>query len=486
MSSLTQLHIEKLESLSADQIMVLARINQGLSDEQIAEQLQLRPAKVASLLTGIYTSLQCESGSPEECRISAARIYHQYGLERVPKSSIRHAESPDSDMEPDEGGPEMNEEATKAVLSEPVIEIASENLITPPPAPPRIDIASMVAKILQLSERRKEFLRYVVDDMTDEQIAQKMGLSKASPSAMFSSMCSDLGISLDLPRDKRRIYLKAAALRIVERVSESDSLLEAVAAEYPLKEVANRPQRPRPCKDIRPAFSDADMEQVVIKISRLTGRTREMMQCIAKDLDAATELRIAESSAGMYKNKLYSSLGLPSSLGSKERKRIVKEAYHRLLRQGRPTQTPGPALKPDPEQPAKEPVVPEKPAIIESIKNVVQEPQQPVEEPAAEPLKTESYHEPVELVRAAPARTPALNGHAAPISSYGPGVPIVLVDPDTILDVEVVSGRHETGLIASHIVRCKRAGFRPEIVVVYPTNDPNVTQSHLVFVKRQR
>jgi len=206
--------------------------------------------------------------------------------------------------------------------------------------------------------------------------------------------------------------------------------------------------------DVAPSAIGVEISAIVAKLDRLSPRKKEVVNCVAADMsndEIARELELSPSSVVTMMSTIYAELGVPRNVSPSTRRQYVKAAVLRLRGS-----------------------VEESDAVLKEIQ----------ERPAA---KGNGVH-PVRKERVAPhAPHVGANGknHADSAPHYGSGVPVMLSDPTTIVDIEVVSAEHESGVLASHIVRCRRAGLLPEVVVVFPTSDANVSHSHLIFVKRK-
>jgi hypothetical protein len=362
-----------------------------------------------------------------------------------------------------------------------------------------VDIVAIAGKIAGLAARQKEVASCIVGDMTDEEIAKKLGLSKATPAIMLAAMYSSLGVPNDLPASERRAILKAATLKAIEPLQKNipthESIQEApLPTPSPRDLEAKKPTRiPRPKED---SFSEEyDMTHVVVKLERAKKRLQDIAHCIAYDLDPSEEMGLTEATATVYVGHLYKALELPFSLGSKRRRRIVTEAYrlHESATASEETSVkisePVAPVEHDPE-PTEPPatVAVEEAMVSNKADAAVIEPSSRgsgADEETALPTE-EMTSASEKIVPTAVQEAPTRRDVQVPTPVYGPGVSIVLDDPNSIVDMEVVAAEHESGIVASHIVRCKRSGLRPEIVVVYPTADPTLTMSHIIFVKRQR
>lgn len=121
-------------------------------------------------------------------------------------------------------------------------------------------------------------------------------------------------------------------------------------------------------------------------------------------------------------------------------------------------------------------------------------PPPPEAEPISAPPEPEPVPAPPEAVQVvlpppppAPVQQPAapVVVQAASAPMYGPGVSLELPDPQSILELEVISGVQGDRAFANRMADCRRRGLRPEQLIAYPTADPQKTLTLVVMVLRQ-
>lgn len=84
-----------------------------------------------------------------------------------------------------------------------------------------------------------------------------------------------------------------------------------------------------------------------------------------------------------------------------------------------------------------------------------------------------------------PMPAPPVLAQAAQAPLYGPGVSLELPDPQTILEVEIVSGFPGDKRFAEQSAKCRGRGMRAEQLIAYPSADPGKTLTMLVMVRRE-
>lgn len=288
-----------------------------------------------------------------------------------------------------------------------------------------ISIDEFVQKLTQLTQKQKRFLSLVVTGKTNEEIAIELGLSRSSPQPMLSNLFSKFGFSSERTTEERKELLRKLIRRALEQNSAS---------------VSNASQ---PNVQHSPLQPEVDVEAVAEKLLHESARMKQLAKYVAegkKPAEIAQEWDISNHSVSVYLSKLSRRLGLPKEIKREARRQILASVYACYL-QG---------------------------------------------------TEKDSTHDEIEI----PAREKdcgisggldssrdkqKANGHDhGSAMHYGPGVPVILPDPSTILDVKVVLG----GRPDVHIQENRPIGFRPEMLVLYPTPDPSTTHSYLVLVKR--
>lgn len=455
MEPLNDPRVKNVGLLSAAHRSVAECLSRGLDNYHISKDLRMDVDAVERSVLEVCQFLQTDTlGSPIERRNLAGQLYLQ---------SIAAAK--EAETKP----------VTLVEMVRPLELKAEPQAPTASPAPPAstdkpfgVDVDRLAKRLADLSPRQKELVSCIVAGMDNEQCARKLGVAGTSPQAMLSALFMKLGLGRQIPTAARRLYVRAAGFHIIgnkekatDAVRDAEALLEQVrATEVEVQLHAPSTSAPTHSEARTIALSAVDIGQVAFKLSKLSRRVKEVADCIARGLDnnaIAQEMGLSINSVVPYISNLYGQLGLGKALGLIERRSIVAEAQQ-LLMSGNLS-----APAEDRAKTAEEVLEPTRPLAARAVNGNGTSPSPPTSHPPAA----------------------SGNGHTL-MPHYGPGVPIVLADPATILDVEVVSGEHMSGVFASHILRGKREGFRPETLVVYPTSDPTVTLGHLIFVKRER
>lgn len=296
------------------------------------------------------------------------------------------------------------------------------------------DIDHLARSISELSPRVKQVAAHLAEGLDIPAIAKAMNISEASVQPYASNVYSKLGLHFSLGTAKRLGLLKLAYARFVS------GEYETTASETPA-ETAAQPAATAAVTE----FKGVNIAVVAQKLQKLTPRLKELALCLIRDKDPIKEMQLAATTLNSYKGSLFSQLGLTGrGLTRKERLKVLGYAHEK----------------------ASAPAATHHLPLSGSTEAKVFEPEPVVPDPQPLPANEEP----------APAE-------AVPV--YGQGVPIILSDPETIVDITVVSGRHREGAFDREVSHGRQSGFHPEVLVVYPTANPTVSLAQLILIKRK-
>lgn len=429
MDTMGNLDSNRVGTLNDVQLKILKALSEGKDKYVISRDLRISVEQVVDEAPRIFNHLQIESSSLEQKRRTACELYEDYVAEHGEPTTTGGA-APTASTETKQPG-EVNGHDH--------------------------DLDNLARLIAGLSPRVKEVAGYLAEgrDLTD--IAKVMGISESSVQPYVSNVYSKLGLHFSLGSAKRQGVLKLAHARFVSGSYEMSVPEESVEV------------KPSPASQaVVPAeFKGVNVGVIAQKLSKLTPRLLELAICLIRNKDPIKELHVAPSTLNSYKNSLFSQLGLTKrGLTRKERLKVLEFAHGKAfpaassIATTKGTHSNGHAL-PFRENP-------------ESLRI----PEQPAPRPSSEEI---SESAPV------PSRTVEADEDISDetVQRYGQGVPIILSDPETIIDVAVISGQHREGIFDNEVNKKRQSGFHPEVLVVYPTANPTVSLAQLVLIKRK-
>lgn len=415
------LDCNRVGTLNRVQLKILKALAKGKDKYEVAHEVQILPAQVADEVPHIFAHLHITSHSLNEKRQIACELYEEY-------VSLH-------------GEPVGVEVGTSTTVVG-----SSEREVSAWVGVGEYDFNHLASLIAGLSPRVKQVAGHLADGLNVSAIAKAMSISEASVQPYASNVYSKLGLHHSLGAEKRQGLLKLAYARFLS------GDYEVAVVEKPAE------AKPPPASDdVFPMeFQGVNITVVAQKLKKLTPRLQELALCLIRAKDPLKELEVAPSTLSAYKGSLYSQLGLTGrGLTKKERLKVLELAYEEAFR----TTSYAP--------PAKVEVTP--PSVLEEEVPSESQVVAPAPGPVAGVLPRKEED--------------SLPPEAA--SQYGQGVPIILSDPETIVDVSVISGRHREGAFDKEVQQKRQSGFHPEVLVVYPTANPAVNFVQLILIKRK-
>lgn len=327
-------------------------------------------------------------------------------------------------------------------------------------------------KVGSLNSLQHSILKCLSEGKSKYGISRDLKITEESALAEVSKIFSHLEVDTVVSLEQRR---KRAVELYQEFIAEGGELpppYENIVARTgsTIRKILN---------DVAVQPTEEELERIIVALSNLGPQLQKIAECMYRDVEAsatARELSISESSVPAYISNMYSKLRLPLSLGVKQRRNIFKLAYSQYKAGEVP-------MLEKVATPIRGPLAPSVNRSTPLNGHVEPAPLVPVSEMVAKVPEEKLSDQVFESPRPEPKELAPAADQAVP--HYGPGVPIILSDPATILDVSVVSDRHHDGAFDKSVAEGRHKGFNPEILVVYPTTDPKVTHAQLILVKRK-
>lgn len=459
--------VRRIRGLSPELRAIAEYIGAGLDNFQLAIRLETDVNNAGQLVARLYGAL----GLPKKLK-KQRRTAVREAVEVINRTS--HAAQMPVTMQPKEAPVETTTAVPKTLIG-----ASQEATVDERPTMPNvseIDIRVLAESILKLGEHKLKRLEAMsahdFQEQARPQVAQELGLADATLKSYLSTIHAELGFPMQMPQARRAVLLSLAwKLSADERNGRKQSGGNSAQISSGESRAATTV-----------ASTGDDIERLADGIASLSSKARVMVEAVVRagyrnGEVAAAQLGITSTYLSNCMGEVYDQLGLPASVGRKERQRILGVAFGRY--KGRLAHAEVEATTQTGESASKEPNVP-----AESLPPVEEQPTRTFEAPAVINTVEAPQSKPEESVSKAPEPTVIASVR------FAPPVVIPLSDNDSICGVHVVTrfinSHGNTDVFEEDIERLRKLGLRPEHLTTVPTEDGTGSIVQLHFVKRAR